>query len=89
MNAVVRIYFLTDGQPQPGGYAGTENGTSGTAYALMKQALGTKGSDFSCSASPLGKRAVTIQRWKWLGVCCIKLAQALLDPAQNPTGLKI
>jgi len=82
------IYFLTDGQPQPGGWAVGDDGKSGTAYALMKQALGTKGNDFSCSASPLGKRNGydrATNGWACVG----KLAQALLDPTQNPTGLKI
>lgn len=82
------IYFLTDGQPQPGGWAVGDDGQSGTAYAMMKQALGTKGSDFSCAASPLGKRA-DYDRPENGWACVGKLAQALLDPAQNPTGLKI
>ncbi len=30
------IYFLTDGQPQPGGVITGEDGKSGTAYSLMK-----------------------------------------------------
>ena len=83
------IYFLTDGQPQPGGWSVGSDGKSGTAYALMKQALGTtKGADFSCLASPLGKRtgydSVT-NGWACVG----KFAQTLLDPTKNPTGLKI
>ena len=82
------IYFLTDGQPQPGGWAVGDDGQSGTAYAMMKQALGTKGSDFSCAASPLGKRA-DYDRPENGWACVGKLAQALLDPTQNPTGLKI
>lgn len=82
------IYFLTDGQPQPGGWAIGDDGKSGTAYALMKQALGTNGSEFNCSTSPLGKRAgydTPENGWACVG----KFTQALLDPAKNPTGLKI
>ena len=83
------IYFLTDGQPQPGGWAVGDDGKSGTAYALMKQALGTtKGADFSCLTSPLGTRSNynSIENgWACVG----KFAQTLLDPTKNPTGLKI
>lgn len=83
------IYFLTDGQPQPNGWAVGDDGKSGTAYALMKQALGTtNGNNFSCSASPLGKRS-GYDRPENGWACVGKLAQALLDPTQNPTGLKI
>ncbi|MFW1938980.1 hypothetical protein ACG93P_00660 [Acinetobacter junii] len=83
------IYFLTDGQPQPNGWAVGDDGKSGTAYALMKQALGTtNGNNFSCSASPLGKRS-GYDRPENGWACVGKLAQALLDPAQNPVGLKI
>lgn len=84
------IYFLTDGQPQPGGYAvSTEDGKSGTAYALMSKALGTtKGADFSCSASPLGKRTA-YDRAENGWACVGKFAQALLDPAKNPANVKI
>lgn len=83
------IYFLTDGQPQPSGWAVGDDGKSGTAYALMKQALGaTKGDIFSCSASPLGKR-MNYDRLENGWACVGKFAQALLNPEQNPTGLKI
>lgn len=83
------IYFLTDGQPQPNGWAVGDDGKSGTAYALMKQALGTtNGNNFSCSASPLGNRS-GYDRPENGWACVGKLAQALLDPTQNPTGLKI
>ncbi len=55
----------------------------------MKQALGTtNGNNFSCSASPLGKRS-GYDRPENGWACVGKLAQALLDPAQNPVGLKI
>lgn len=82
------IYFLTDGQPQPNGTAPGADGKSGTAYTLMSRALGTKGSTFDCLNSPLGQRgnyAYPENGWSCVG----KLAQALLDPAKNPTSLKI
>ncbi|MCH7384519.1 hypothetical protein MMP71_11750 [Acinetobacter dispersus] len=82
------IYFLTDGQPQPGGIVTGSDGKSGTAYSLMSTALGSKSSLFSCSASPLGKRTgydAPANGWACVG----KFAQALLDPNQNPTALKI
>ncbi|CAM4205053.1 hypothetical protein F901_00722 [Acinetobacter dispersus] len=83
------VYFLTDGQPEPNGWPlTTDDGKSGTAYNMMQQALGTKGSSFSCAASPLGKLSGysnVNNGWACIG----KFAQALLDPTQNPTGLKI
>ncbi len=82
------IYFLTDGQPQPGGVVTGSDGKSGTAYSLMGAALGSKSSLFSCASSPLGKRTNYVDASN--GWACVgKFAQALLDPAQNPTGLKI
>src|SRR5690606_31396919 len=50
------IYFLTDGEPEPGGTAPGSNGKSGTAYELMTASLGDKASLFSCANSQLGKR---------------------------------
>ncbi len=83
------IYFLTDGQPQPGGYAvSTEDGKSGTAYALMSKALDTKANLFDCSSSPLGKRT-GYDRVENGWACVGKFAQALLDPAKNPANVKI
>ncbi|NNH78492.1 hypothetical protein HLH17_12585 [Acinetobacter sp. ANC 5380] len=82
------IYFLTDGQPQPGGVITGADGTSGTAYTLMSKALDTKANLFDCSSSPLGKRT-GYDRVENGWACVGKFAQALLDPAKNPTGLKI
>lgn len=82
------IYFLTDGQPQPGGVITGSDGKSGTAYTLMSKALDTKASMFDCSSSPLGNRTSydhVNNGWACVG----KFAQALLDPTKNPTGLKI
>src|SRR5690606_28594811 len=42
------IYFLTDGEPQPGGTAMGWDGKSGTAYTLMSTSLGSKGTQFDC-----------------------------------------
>lgn len=82
------IYFLTDGQPEPGGNAPGSDGKSGSAYNLMAQTLNSKASLFSCLNSPLGKRSgYTDSQNAW--TCTGRYAQALLDPAQNPTGLKI
>lgn len=83
------IYFLTDGRPEPGGTAPNDTGTSGTAYTLMNKALADKGSIFNCASSPLGNQTggyySDTNGWSCVG----KFAQALLDPAKNPTGLKI
>ena len=82
------IYFLTDGQPTPGGVITGTDGKSGTAYTLMSKALDTKASSFDCSSSPLGSRTGydhVNNSWACVG----KFAQALLDPTKNPTGLKI
>lgn len=83
------IYFLTDGRPEPGGTAPDNTGTSGTAYTLMSTALADKGSIFNCASSPLGNQTggyySNTSGWSCIG----KFAQALLDPAKNPTGLKI
>lgn len=82
------IYFLTDGEPQPGGTAMGWDGKSGTAYTLMSTSLGNKGTQFDCSVSPLGNRSGYMDsRNGW--ACVGKYAQALLDPAKNPVGLKI
>lgn len=82
------IYFLTDGQPQPGGVITGEDGKSGTAYSLMKTALGSKGNEFSCLSSPLGKRSA-YDRVENGWACVGKFAQALLDPEKNPANVKI
>lgn len=82
------IYFLTDGEPQPGGTAMGWDGKTGTAYTLMSTSLGDKATQFDCSVSPLGNRTGymdTKNGWACVG----KYAQALLDPAKNPVGLKI
>ncbi len=82
------IYFLTDGQPEPGGTATGWDGKSGTAYTLMSATLGNKASQFDCSVSPLGNRssyASSTNGWACIG----KYTQALLDPAKNPVNLKI
>lgn len=83
------IYFLTDGRPEPGGTAPNDTGTRGTAYTLMNKALGDKGSVFNCASSPLGNQTggyySTTNGWSCIG----KFTQALLDPAKNPTNLKI
>lgn len=82
------IYFLTDGQPEPGGTATGWDGKSGTAYNLMNATLGSKANQFDCSVSPLGNRssyASNINGWACIG----KYTQALLDPAKNPVNLKI
>lgn len=59
------IYVLTDGVPNYG------NGTSG----LIKKALGSKASGFSCTDSDSG--------WD----CTHKLAEAILQPARNPANI--
>lgn len=82
------IYFLTDGQPEPGGTATGWDGKSGTAYNLMNATLGNKANQFDCSVSPLGNRssyASNTNGWACIG----KYTQALLDPAKNPVNLKI
>lgn len=82
------IYFLTDGQPEPGGAALGTDGKSGTAYTLMSRVLGTKGAEFSCNGSLLGNRLPYVNNnngWSCIG----NFAQALLDPTKNPVGLKI
>lgn len=82
------IYFLTDGQPQPGGVIPGADGVSGTAYTLMSAALGAKKDIFNCSSSPLGKRTA-YDRAENGWACVGKFAQALLDPNQNPANVKI
>nr|WP_034280760.1 hypothetical protein [Alkanindiges illinoisensis] len=82
------IYFLTDGQPEPNGWAVGDDGTSGTAYALMRQSLGDKSSLFTCNSSPLGSRTgYSNLNNSW--ACIGKYAQALLAPAKNPAGVKV
>lgn len=81
------IYFLTDGEPNHGGIATGSTGTTGTAYDLMKLALGTSGSTFTCANSPLGNRgtyANAIPNWACIG----NFSKALLDPGQNQMGLQ-
>lgn len=83
------IYFLTDGQPEPGGTAMTAgNGKSGTAYNLMRTALGANGSNFNCLPSQLGNRggyADPQNGWSCIGA----FTEALLDPARNPANIAI
>lgn len=82
------IYFLTDGQPEPSGTAPDVGGKRGTAYELMSKALGNKDSLFSCANSELGNRTgYKNPRHAWN--CTGNFAEALLDPNQNPVGLKI
>ena len=98
------IYFLTDGEPEPGGTAPRVDGKSGTAYNLMAKSLDTKGDVFSCLNSPLGKRFNEInyaykdrdgnyitgyKNPNNAWTCIGRYAQALLDSEKNPTGLKI
>nr|WP_174506820.1 PilC/PilY family type IV pilus protein [Acinetobacter sp. Marseille-Q1620] len=76
------IYVLTDGAP---------NGSSNTiANNLMKRALSSKASNFSCSNSKL----VQVNKadggdaggaWQCIG----NFAETLLDEAKNPGGLKL
>ncbi|MBJ9901229.1 hypothetical protein [Acinetobacter bereziniae] len=82
------IYFLTDGEPEPGGVPPDSTGKTGTAYGLMSTALSNKGNLFSCANSQLGKRSNyknSNNAWSCIG----NYAQALLDPEKNPLGLKI
>ncbi len=85
------VYFLTDGRPEPGGTAPGSDGKSGDAYNVMKSALDTKGSLFDCKAtatSVLG-RLSSYYRDEHAWNCTGKFNQALLDPDQNPVGIKI
>ncbi|WP_257232922.1 hypothetical protein [Acinetobacter sp. YH01012] len=82
------IYFLTDGEPEPGGTAPGSDGKSGTAYDLMTASLSSKGNDFSCANSQLGKRTPyknNNNAWNCVG----NYAEALLDKSKNPLGLQI
>ncbi|WP_228154814.1 pilus assembly protein [Acinetobacter indicus] len=82
------IYFLTDGEPEPGGTAPGSDGKSGTAYELMTASLGDKASLFSCANSQLGKRTPykdPQNAWSCVG----NYADALLDKTKNPLGLQI
>ncbi|WP_180069826.1 hypothetical protein [Acinetobacter sp. YH16038] len=82
------IYFLTDGEPEPGGTAPGSDGKSGTAYELMTASLGDKGTLFSCANSQLGKRTPykdSRNAWSCIG----NYAQTLIDTSKNPLGLKI
>lgn len=75
------IYFLTDGEPSPGG-------NSTNIYNAMNTTLGSQSAQFDCSLSPLGNRGPygsNNNGWACVG----RYAQALLDPAKNPVGLKI
>lgn len=75
------IYFLTDGEPSPGG-------NSTNIYNAMNTTLGSQSAQFDCSLSPLGNRGPygsSNNGWACVG----RYAQALLDPAKNPVGLKI
>lgn len=92
------IYFLTDGEPEPGGTALGTDGKSGTAYNLMAKSLDAKADVFSCLNSPLGKREsewnAAQNKWGYKNsrnawTCIGRYAQALLDSGKNPTGLKI
>lgn len=82
------IYFLTDGEPEPGGTAPGSTGKTGTAYELMSTALADKGNLFSCANSQLGKR-LGYKNSKNAWSCIGNYAEALLDPNKNPLGLKI
>lgn len=82
------IYFLTDGEPEPGGIAPGSDGKSGTAYELMTASLGNKGTLFSCANSQLGKRTPYKNgnnAWSCIG----NYADTLLDKTKNPLGLQI
>ncbi|MEN8398817.1 hypothetical protein [Acinetobacter towneri] len=82
------IYFLTDGEPEPGGTAPGSDGKSGTAYELMTASLGNKGTLFSCANSQLGKRTPYKNgnnAWSCIG----NYADTLLDKTKNPLGLQI
>lgn len=75
------VYFLTDGEPSPGG-------NSTNIYNAMNTTLGSQSAQFDCSLSPLGNRGPygsSNNGWACVG----RYAQALLDPAKNPVGLKI
>lgn len=75
------IYFLTDGEPSPGG-------NSTNIYNAMNTTLGSQSSQFDCNLSPLGNRGpYSSSNNGW--ACVGRYAQALLDPAKNPVGLKI
>lgn len=69
------IYFLTDGQPSYGNNPG--NYTS-----FMKSTLGSEGSSFDCSGTPLFSNS---NSWSCIG----NYAKALLDPTKNPAGVEI
>lgn len=84
------IYFLTDGEPTPGGLPQlAANGKNGTDYNLMQSSLGDKADIFDCASSPLGQLGDYYNGnnsgWKCIG----KYAQALFDKTKNPTGVKI
>lgn len=68
------IYMLTDGEPNHGRMAET----------IMKESLGNKANIFSCGI-PTGNNNPDYET----GWACIhKYAKTLLDPTQNPKGLK-
>jgi len=84
------IYFLTDGEPNPGGGTATgTDGKSGTAYELMRTALGSSGSAFTCAGSLLGNRTGYFNSSNNGWSCIGNFAQALLDTTKNPIGLQI
>lgn len=84
------IYFLTDGEPNPGGGISTgSTGVGGTSYDLMSKALDTKASTFNCASSPLGNRGSYYNNANNGWSCIGKFAQSLLDPVKNPVGLQI
>ena len=85
------IYFLTDGRPEP-------NAGASTSLSLMKSALGTKGSSFTCSGSSLGTRnniydPVTDKTGYYNSNnawhCTGAFTKTLLDPTKNDAGIKI
>lgn len=85
------IYFLTDGRPEP-------NAGPATSLNLMKSALGSKGSSFTCSGSTLGGRGSIYdpitekigyynQNNAWH--CTGAFTKSLLDPTKNEANIKI
>ncbi|NHB58073.1 hypothetical protein G9F32_08560 [Acinetobacter sp. 194] len=82
------IYFLTDGEPNHGGTVSNSTGRTGTAYQLMRSAMGSKGNIFHCADSQLGKRfGYTYNTTHWN--CIGNFAEALLDESRNPVGLRL
>lgn len=83
------IYFLTDG-------AATQTDDT-NSLALMKAALGTQGSTFTCGnsnfditkSSSSSNKAFPIASANASWACINKFAQTVLDPNKNPAGVKI